>query len=183
MTTEIIIRIIFTGIGATFCMDFWAIILKGIFGVRPLDYALVGRWLSGMLKGKFRHQKITDSPPVRGEKIIGWISHYAIGVLFASLPLFLSGASWFLNPKPGIALLSGLLSLTAPFLIMQPALGFGIASANVPSSARARLFSICAHSVFGLGLYITAKALSGIEADEVHTKEVLHLTRYVVDCF
>lgn len=162
MSIEIITRIILTGIGATFCMDIWAIILKVVFGVRSLDYALVGRWIQGGLRGKFRHQKITDSPAVRGEKIIGWVSHYITGVLFAFLPLSLSGAFWFLNPEPVTALISGLLSLIAPFLIMQPALGFGIAAANVPNPAIARFFSVCAHTVFGLGLFITAKTLSVI---------------------
>lgn len=162
MNTEIILRIIFTGIGATFCMDIWAMILKVIFRVHSLDYALVGRWLLGMNEGKFRHQKITDSPALHGEKMIGWVSHYAIGILFAFLPLLLSGKFWFLNPEPVTALTSGLLSLIAPFLIMQPALGFGIAAANIPHPLRARFFSVCAHAIFGLGLFITAKALSGI---------------------
>ncbi len=33
------------GVGATAVMDAWALVRMRCFGVPPLDYALVGRWL------------------------------------------------------------------------------------------------------------------------------------------
>jgi len=162
MDTEIILRIIIIGLGATLCMDIWAFVLKRFFRTPSLDYSLVGRWLLSMFDGQFRHQKITATPTFSGEKIVGWAAHYIIGVIFATLPLFISGTGWLSTPELVTALLSGLLSLTAPFLIMQPALGFGIAASKVPNPAKARVLSVCAHTIFGMGLFITAKALSEI---------------------
>ena len=42
--------------------------------------------------------------------------------------------------------------------ILQPAMGLGIAARRAPNPAMARLHSLVAHVVFGLGLYLTALA-------------------------
>ena len=54
------------------------------------------------------------------------------------------------------ALLAGLFSLAAPFFILQPALGFGVAASRTPAPAAARLRSVKSHLVFGPGLYLAA---------------------------
>ena len=131
-------------------MDLWTVIQKHILRLPALNYALVGRWVLWMPKGKFRHLTIASTPARRGEGVAGWGMHYLTGVVFASIPLGLSGPDWFWHPS----LLAGLLSFFAPFLIMQPAFGFGIAAADTPYPMRARLLSITTHLAYGLGLYI-----------------------------
>jgi hypothetical protein len=42
---EIVMRAVLIGGGATVVMDLWTLFLKRVFGVRPLDYAMVGRWI------------------------------------------------------------------------------------------------------------------------------------------
>jgi hypothetical protein len=42
-----------------------------------------------------------------------------------------------------------------PFLVMQPALGFGFAAAKNPHPVRARFKTLMTHSVFGVGLYVS----------------------------
>jgi hypothetical protein len=73
------------GVGATLLMDVWAIVLKRMFGVPSLDYAMVGRWLGSMWECRFTHKNIAESPPVAGERVIGWAAHYSIGIFFAWL--------------------------------------------------------------------------------------------------
>ena len=124
-------RILLTGAGATLCMDLWALLLKRRFGIPSLDYALVGRWFLGMFDGRWFHATIVTAP--RAERTIGWILHYAVGIAFAFIPIGLAGIGWYTAPEPLIALLSGWLSLAAPFLVMQPALGFGVAAAKPPT--------------------------------------------------
>ena len=46
------------------------------------------------------------------------------------------------------------------WLVMQPALGLGVASSKVPNPAGARLKSVATHTVFGLGLYLSALLLA-----------------------
>jgi hypothetical protein len=137
-------------------MDLWALSLTYIFGVPPPNYGLVGRWLGHFPRGRFAHDNIAKASPVRGERMIGWVAHYAIGVIFAGLLLAISGLDWARHPTPLPALILGLVTLAAPFLIMQPGMGAGIAASKTPKPNVARLRSFLTHLVFGVGLYGSA---------------------------
>ena len=54
------------GTGATAVMDIWAAVRRWLFGIPRLDYGLVGRWLAYLPRGRFRHDPIAASPPVKG---------------------------------------------------------------------------------------------------------------------
>ena len=141
------------GVGATVVIDAWAIARKRLLGIPAPDYGSVGRWIAGLPRGKFVHDRIAASPPVRGEGVIGWIAHYAIGIAFAALLLAIWGADWAHRPTLGPALLVGIATVAAPFLLMQPGMGAGIAASRTPRPNSARLQSLVTHAIFGLGLY------------------------------
>jgi hypothetical protein len=157
---EMAIRAALIGIGATLLMDVWALLLKRAFGVKSLDYALVGRWLGHMPAGRFRHASIAAAPSLRGERVIGWAAHYAIGVIFAGLLLAVFGQDWARQPSPGPAISVGLLTVVAPFFVMQPCMGFGIAASKAQRPNVMRLRSLVTHLIFGVGLYGSAWALA-----------------------
>ena len=46
--------------------------------------------------------------------------------------------------------------LLAPFLLMQPGMGLGVASRRAPDPVAARIRSLVTHGVFGVGLYAAA---------------------------
>lgn len=144
------------GTGATAVMDLWALLRQRLFGAPSLDWAMVGRWLGNIPRGRLVHDRIAAAPAVRGEHMIGWCAHYGIGIAFAAMLLAICGVSWVRQPTPLPALLFGLATVAAPFLIMQPALGAGIAASRAPNPNRARVNSLLTHSVFGLGLYLSA---------------------------
>jgi hypothetical protein len=144
---------VITGVGATLVMDVWGSARKPLLGIPSPDYAPVGRWIAYMARGKFRHQAIAAVPPVHGERLLGWIVHYLTGITFAAILLGSQGSAWLLAPTLGPALLVGLGTVAAPFLLMQPAMGAGIAASRTPRPAAARLQSLVTHAVFGLGLY------------------------------
>jgi hypothetical protein len=148
------------GAGATALMDIWAVARKWLRGVAPPDYGLVGRWLAYVAHGRFRHDSISASPPVRGERLIGWTAHYLIGFAFASMLLAIWGIDWARHPTIGPALIVGIGSVAAPFLLMQPGMGAGIAAGRTPRPAAARLRSLVTHGIFGLGLYAAGWATS-----------------------
>ena len=85
---------------------------------------------------------------------MGWVFHYLIGILFALIPLLLQGINWFFEPLFITAILVGLLTLFAPFIILQPAFGFGLAASRLPRPWLARVLSMCTHLTYGLGLYV-----------------------------
>jgi hypothetical protein len=157
---EIAICAVLIGIGATALIDLWALILRRVFGVASLDYALVGRWLGHMPAGRFAHASIAAVPRIRGERLIGWTAHYAIGVLFAAMLLAACGLDWIRQPSPGPALVFGILTVAAPFFVMQPGMGLGIAASKTPKPGLARLRSLATHSIFGFGLYASAFVLA-----------------------
>ncbi len=148
------------GSGATVAMDAWGIARKRLFGIPNMNYGLVGRWLAHLPRGRLRHDAIAKSPPVRGELAIGWIAHYAIGVLFAALLLAIWGLEWAQRPTLAPALAVGIGTVGAPFLILQPGMGAGIAASRTPRPNAARLQSLLTHTVFGLGLFATASLVN-----------------------
>ncbi|MGY3694886.1 hypothetical protein ACVIGA_004966 [Bradyrhizobium sp. USDA 3240] len=141
------------GAGATVVMDVWGIARKRLLGIPSLDYALVGRWLGHLASGRLRHDRIAASLPVAGERVIGWAAHYLIGIGFAGVLLAIFGLAWARQPSIAPALMVGIGSVAAPFLVMQPAMGAGIAASRTPGPWAARLQSLLTHAVFGVGLY------------------------------
>ncbi|MCF2856139.1 DUF2938 domain-containing protein [Pseudoalteromonas sp. SMS1] len=149
------------GVGATMLMDVYSFLLKRIFKIQPLDYALVGRWALYLIcQLQLRHDSIMQSPKRRGESTLGWVLHYAIGIIFASLFIELS---LLLNLSPQCVIWSiafGTVTVMFPFFVMQPCFGFGVAASKAPSPNLARMKSLAAHAVFGLGIYVTIKSLT-----------------------
>ncbi|WP_079201175.1 DUF2938 domain-containing protein [Pseudomonas sp. CC6-YY-74] len=150
---ETVLRILFVGMGATLIMDVSAFIQARVFGLASLDYGLVGRWLGHMLQGRFRHASIVTAPRVRNERLVGWVFHYITGCLFAMVLFGGQGLAWICNPSLMPALVTGLISVIAPFFIMQPAFGFGIAASRTAAPNVARRRSVIAHLTFGIGLF------------------------------
>lgn len=144
------------GVGATAVLDLWSVVQRRVLGIATLDFGMVGRWLGHLPRGWFRHEAIARAAPVKGERVLGWSAHYLIGVLFAAMLLAAVGDGWVRSPTLLPALVFGMLSVVAPFFIMQPGMGAGIAASRTPAPGKARLRSLLAHAVFGLGMYLTA---------------------------
>ncbi|MDR0230068.1 MAG: DUF2938 domain-containing protein [Flavobacteriaceae bacterium] len=153
---------IIIGVGATLFMDLYALINKRLFKIPSLDYAIVGRWIGHFKEGKFVHQNILLASPISGERVIGWCAHYLIGITFALLLLLVTGIEWVVQPTFVPAFLVGLLTTVAPFFLMQPAFGFGIAASKTPRPTIARVRSLMTHTIYGVGLYIAGIVLSAL---------------------
>ena len=148
------------GAGATAGMDLWMVVRRRLLGTPPPDYAMVGRWLGHLARGRFRHDRIAKAPPVVAERAQGWIAHYATGIAFAALLVAVAGRDWLRQPTLLPALLAGIGTVLAPFLLMQPGMGAGFFASRTPRPNVARRQSLVTHSVFGLGLYAAALVLS-----------------------
>jgi hypothetical protein len=150
-------RTIAVGVGATVVMDLWAALLKRL-GIPSLDFAFLGRWIGHLRDGQWTHPAIAKAPPIEGERVLGWAAHYTIGISFALLLVSLFGTDWLRHPSLLPALVVGIVTVAAPLLVLQPALGAGIASTNTPRPLFNSLKSVATHTVFGLGLYLAALA-------------------------
>lgn len=156
-----IANIALIGIGATVVMDVWLTFLKRM-GVQTLNFAFIGRWVGHLFRGRFAHPSIGKAQPIPGELMLGWFTHYAIGIAFAGLLVGIYGIGWTSSPSLLPAVLVGMSTVAAPLFVMQPAMGSGFAASKTPTPLKNCIRSVVNHTVFGLGLYLSAALIAGI---------------------
>lgn len=150
---------ILMGLGATLTMDLWNLFLKRAFGIRSLDYCLLGRWVRHM-PATFRHAAIANAPKRSKECATGWVAHYSIGISLAVVFSALVPHAWIVEPTLPAPLVYGIATVVMPFFVLQPCLGLGIASAKTSRPGLARIKSLATHTVFGFGLWAVAAMLA-----------------------
>jgi len=148
-----LISAILMGLGATLTFDLWGLFLKRAFQIAPANICLVGRWIRYMPAGTFKHSNIGSTPSRSAECTVGWIAHYTIGMTFAIAFVTIVGLDWLQHPTLIPAFIFGVVTVLAPFFIMQPLLGLGFAASKTPNPTQARLRSLMNHTAFGVGLY------------------------------
>lgn len=157
---EIVLKASIVGIGGTIAMDVWATLLQRLVGTPATNWPMVGRWLGHMPTGKFHHENLGAADAIPGEATIGWIFHYAIGIAYGLLLVAINGSAWLVEPTALPAVLLSLAFLVAPYFVMMPGLGFGVAGSKTPKPNVTRFKSVLAHTMFGLGMYVTALSLA-----------------------
>lgn len=158
--TATLIKGALVGAGGTMLLDVWALFLARTWNVPATNWAMVGRWLGNIPRGKFHHTLMSEAEPVRGELAIGWIAHYVISIGYGLLLLALWGSAWLAVPTILPPLVLSWALLIAPFFLMMPGMGMGFAGSKTPKPAITRIKSVMSHSVFGLGMYLAAEALA-----------------------
>jgi hypothetical protein len=166
MNTNDMTLMLLAGAGATVVTDVWAILRKGLFGTPLPNFAMVGRWIGHIARGRLRHDSIAAAAPIRLERALGWITHYAIGMGFALLMPVFQGWDWIRHPTLAPALIVGIATVVAPLFVMQPAMGAGIAASRAPRPGAARVQSLVTHTVFGIGLYAAAMVINSLSSGE-----------------
>ena len=76
--------------------------------------------------------------------------------------LLVWGPAWAHQPTIGPAMAVGLGTIVAPWLVMQPAMGAGVAGSRTPRPRSTRLRNLATHAVYGVGLYLTALAVTAL---------------------
>ena len=115
---------------------------------------MVGRWGGHMPRGVFVHDPISEADPIPNELVMGWISHYVVGLIYGLTYLYIVEVLLSGGPSLISALVFGLVTLVVPWFIMQPAMGAGVFATRVPRPSVMRLVSLSLHTVFGISLYV-----------------------------
>lgn len=144
------------GLGATVLMDLWAQLLGRMPGQTRPNWAPAGRWFRHLAGGRVFHDAIGDAAPYEHERALGWTGHYVVGILYGVIFALLAGPGWMAEPQPLPAWIFGIVTIAAGWFLMQPGMGLGRAASRTANPAKARALGLIAHSVFGLGLYVTA---------------------------
>lgn len=154
---DLFVRGISIGMAATAVLDVWIALLKRTFSTPSRSWALVGRWVGHFPRGRFVHESIAKATPVRHELALGWVFHYFVGALYGLLLVAVGGFEWAREPTLLPALVVSWLMLVAPFFLMDPAMGGGIAASKSPNPTAARLRGLMNHTVYGVALYAAAR--------------------------
>lgn len=148
-----ILKAALIGVIATALADVWQQLLRHGAGLPSANWTLIGRWVAGMFRGHIVRRAIANAAAVPGEAAIGWAFHYLTGIGYAGL--YLAWVQAWPEVSPGLAgaLVFGLVTLAAPWLVMQPALGFGVMAWRLPNRLAVTAVTATTHLVFGSGLY------------------------------
>ena len=155
MENRLFIVGVIVGILATVTMDVVAVIALrlGIAGRGPRRTGpdLIGRWIGYLLQGKFRHTDILQTPPLRGELLLGFAAHYSIGIV---LTLVYFGLLVVTQARPTAlsAILYGTATTVLPWFVMFPSQGMGWLGRDAPGDVHLARISLFNHIVFGLGI-------------------------------
>jgi hypothetical protein len=153
------------GILATVTMDVVAVIALriGIAGRGPRRTGpdLIGRWIGYLLRGKFKHTDILQTPPVRGELVLGLAAHYLIGIALTLMYLGLLVVT-HATPTALSAILYGTATTALPWFLMFPSQGMGWLGRNAPDDAHLARVSLFNHFIFGLGIALWMAVLRPI---------------------
>lgn len=68
----------------------------------------------------------------------------------------LVGPGWFAEPTFLPAWIWAIVTVAAGWFLLQPGLGIGWAASKTPNPTKVRVLNLAAHTVFGLGLWLTA---------------------------
>jgi hypothetical protein len=159
-TADTFLKATLVGFGGTIVLDLYALIMSRVLGVPVTNWAMVGRWFGNMAHGQFVQVAMSEARPAEGELAIGWIVHYAIGIGYGLLLLSFWGKFWLERPTLLPPMILAWVLLVAPYLIMMPGMGMGIAGSRTSKPNLTRLKRVIGHSVFGLGMYATARLLA-----------------------
>jgi hypothetical protein len=112
---------------------------------------LIGRWIGYLLRGKFRHTDILQTPPLRGELVLGLAAHYLIGIVLTLVYLGLLVVA-HARPTALSAILYGTATTVFPWFLMFPSQGMGWLGRDAPGDAHLARVSLFNHIIFGLGI-------------------------------
>ncbi|WP_195819650.1 DUF2938 domain-containing protein [Roseobacter sp. MH60115] len=156
MTDSIVMNGVVMGVVATVAMDVWAQLLRALAGVPAPNWAMVGRWVAHMPRGQLVHDDIGAAAPVPGELAIGWLFHYAVGIVYGVALAVIMGPAWLATPTFIPAWIFAVLTVGFGWFVLHPGMGLGWAASKTPNPWRARGLGLAAHTVFGVGLWLGA---------------------------
>ena len=155
MESHVFIVGLIVGLLATLTMDVVAVIALrfGIAGRGPRRTGpdLIGRWIGYLLQGKFRHTDILQTPPLRGELLLGLAAHYSIGIVLTLVYLGLLAVA-HATPTALSAILYGTATTVLPWFLMFPSQGMGWLGLDAPGDAHLARASLFNHIIFGVAI-------------------------------
>ena len=143
---------IMAGIAGTLVMDVTNHLLSQRGLLLNIDIRMIGRMSAGWVRGRFRYHNPQQMQASGYERVLGWITHYAISLIFA-LTYVLGWHFLIGDPVSAVwALVYGIATTIASLCLVFPSMGFGLFGRRSPHGLRAPLSSLANHTFFGIGM-------------------------------
>ena len=147
------LELVLMGSLATFIMDLFAkFLVKSKIVRAPIEPHIPGRWVLYLLKGKFMHEDIRQTPAVKNEKPAALISHYLIGIVLVGIYLFLELKVPVIRNQLWAPLGFGVTTVFLPWLWLYPSIGIGFLASKAKKQSEYIIFSSINHLNFGIGM-------------------------------
>jgi hypothetical protein len=161
-TADIILRAALVGIGGTIVLG--SLCLPDAAHVRrTCDRLENGRPLAGpYVEVRVRSDKHRAGRAGAGRTCAGLDIPYVIGIAYGLLLVAIWGAGWLRQPGIAELLILALALLVLPYFVMMPGMGMGMAGSRTPKPNVTRLKSVIGHSMFGIGMYLTAGLMEAV---------------------
>jgi len=159
--TDVIVFCLVTGILSTVALDLWVTLVEKLTGLPPTNWGMVGRWLTGIPQGRLVLDGADASAPTGGEKALGWIVHYVVGISYSVLLLLLWGMEFAHAPTVMPVVIVGVvISTLAGLMILMPGLGAGFMGSKLPNQGAVFVYVLVAHVVYAVALYGAARVIA-----------------------
>ena len=153
-------QVLLAGAIATASMDVLSMVAIRLRLIAPLSPNLIGRWFASVARAHPLHEDIARAAPISHELAIAVPGHYAIGVFLTALFVVMANrVGWPARSLPP-ALAFGVCTNVFPWLLMFPAMGYGLFGAHGPEGTRLFVSSLASHAFFGLGIWIALRVMS-----------------------
>ena len=147
------------GLIATISMDILTGIAIRLRAIAPLAPNLVGRWFASVLRGRPIHANIAQAAAVPHEMALAIPGHYAIGITLACIYVWSTTQLAWPARRADVALGFALSTNSLPWLLMFPAMGYGLFGLHGPAGTRLFTSSLVSHAFYGVGLWVAARVV------------------------
>ena len=136
---------------STLVLDLWQRVAFRLGGLPPTNWAMVGRWLLILRRdGIVFNTDLARAPRLPNELRVGWLLHYAVGIVYAlTYVLLWKGMGW-LAPGWLDGLRFGAISVLVPWFFFMPATGAGVMASRTPRPFFGCVSALVVHSIFGM---------------------------------
>ena len=151
---DLILTGVLAGVLGTLAMDLLNLLFAHIGVLLRIDVGMIGRMSAGWARGRFCYSHPSEMKPVANEKLIGFITHFSIGVALA-IPFVLGWDLWIGGrASPVWAVVYGVATTVASLFFVYPSMGLGVFGRKSPERIRAFITPLANHLFYGVGLAV-----------------------------
>lgn len=154
----LLFEILISGVFATLIMDVCAAFLAKRKIIHPfITPKELGRWFLYMFKGKFIHENISKTHPLKNEILWSHISHYVIGIVLTGFYLYLVYRFPILSKHIWSAIVYGTLTVIFPWFWLLPSINLGFTASKSEKRLQIMKTNFLNHTNFGCGIFLWMK--------------------------